>query len=68
MTLYTDADALGLVIGNHESDLYLVDTPEARKLCKAHGWSFSSFVDARTGDRALDAPFAYAPWWEARAK
>lgn len=65
--LYDEAEAAGLVIGNHESDLYLKYTPEARDLCEKHNQSYTTFRDMRDGGTALDCPFAYAPFWRAKA-
>lgn len=66
-TVYTDMLAAGLVIGNHESDLYVSDTAEARAILERHGnTTASAFRDERDGGRALDVPFAFDPWWEAR--
>lgn len=68
-TLYTAAQEAGLVIGNHYSDLYLRDTPEARaliaELCTLKP---VPFVDQTTGERALDVPFHFDPYWEQKAK
>lgn len=64
--LYTEADKANLVIGHHESDLYLRDTTAAQELCRSHGAKFTVFRDLRDGNLALDVPFAYAPFWEAK--
>ena len=56
-------------IDSHESDLYVLATPEAEKILRASDhWPivrrFTSNVD---GLRWFDVPFAYLPFWEKRA-
>ena len=68
MSLYTEAKAAGLVTGSHESDLYLEATPEARELCERYGVRFSCFVDRVTGKPSFAVPFAFEPFWTARAE
>lgn len=65
MSLYTDAVAKGLTLDSHESDLYVLATPEAVSLVKRHKWAHSAFV-GNDGKVWLDVPFAFDPWWEAR--
>jgi hypothetical protein len=51
---------------HHESDLYLLLTPESQKIVVAYqqkGKLFRSEVDQKF---YYDFPFAYEPWWEAR--
>jgi hypothetical protein len=51
---------------HHESDLYLLATPEAWTIMKHHekrGKIFRSEID---GKLYYDIPFAYDPWWIAR--
>ena len=67
-SFYQECRAAGLVTGNHESDLYLKDTPEAREICKRHDRRPEGFQDQRDGSRALDVPFAYEPFWEAKQR
>ena len=67
-SLYTLLLEAGCKLDNHESDLYVLDTPEARAIIEAHGTgvpcaAFRSQVD---GKRWLDLPFHFAPWWEHR--
>ena len=66
-SIYLDAVAAGIPVDHHESDLYMLATPESRALVAKHGlWAtpFKSHVD---GKAWLDVPFAYDPFWEARA-
>ena len=56
-------------IGNHESDLYPKATPEALAILaeqEIHGVSF--FKHTVTHETWVEVPFAYDPWWEAKAK
>ena len=62
---------LDLPMGNHESDLLVRDTPEAREIVVRHGYTFTTFINLRpphVGEVWLDVPFAFLPWWEARAR
>ena len=70
MSLYTDLKDAGLVTGYHATDLYVLDTPEARTILAAHGkrpdgWSVQAFTDQVTGKRSLDVVFGYEPAWQA---
>ena len=53
---------------NHESDLYLLATDEARKLMKEYGKSGAVFTSKVDNKMYYDIPFAYQPWWDKRAK
>ena len=54
-------------IDGHESDLYLMVTPESKKLVADYEYKFSvkTFVSA-IAPHVLwyDIPFAYAPYWD----
>ncbi len=72
-SLHADLVAAGIKIGNHESDLYAPDTPEVRAILdryplnKANARPFTvqqGHPDA--GQRWLDIPFSYDPFWENR--
>ncbi len=67
-SLYEDAVEAGLDYDSHESDLYVLDTPEARVLVEKHGFYFEAFVSTADGRRWIDVPFAYYPWWSTRQK
>lgn len=65
MTIYQDLLALGAVMDHHESDLYIKATAEVRAyLARCPGLKVVSFYSA--GERWLDIPFAYDPFWESR--
>ncbi|WP_087720543.1 hypothetical protein [Salinicola salarius] len=58
-----------LVVGHHESDLYVRDTRLARKLLeelRARGVTFTviPFVSETGEGPCLEIPFAYDPYWE----
>ena len=68
-SIYVRAKAAGLEIDNHASDLYLKDTPEARRIIK--DWEidtgrdalvkyFHSDVDAT---HWMEISFAFDPFW-----
>ncbi len=67
MTIYDEMKAAGLVTGSHESDLYVLDTLEAREILKRRDHSFSGFRNEVDGNRNLDIPFAYQPFWDDKA-
>lgn len=67
--LYASLVALGIPTDSHESDLYVKATAEARALILASGLKgFSYFNHQQTGEAWIDVPFAYAPFWENRAR
>lgn len=57
--LQTDHNNLG-------SDLYVLDTPEAREIIKAHGRTATPFTSEIDHKVWLDLPFAYTPFWTAK--
>ncbi|OBX34984.1 hypothetical protein A8U91_04047 [Halomonas elongata] len=62
-----------LVVGHHQSDLYVRDTRLARKLLEAfrvRGVTFTviPFVSETGEGPCLEIPYAYAPFWERRGK
>jgi hypothetical protein len=67
--LFEAVKAAGIAYDNHESDLYIEATPEARALLRRyeHRDNARPFVHAVTGAIWLDVPFAFVPWWDARA-
>jgi hypothetical protein len=65
-SLYDAATAAGIPTDHHESDLYLLATPEARALVKARGLTCSTFRHNGDGRLWLEVNFMYAPWWRAR--
>ena len=70
-SLYQQLKALGLKEGrgadcgidHHESDLYVLSTPETRAFVKASGLAHSSFRNNIDGRTWIDVPFAYDPFW-----
>jgi len=74
-TLYQRIVEAGIPYDNHESDLYVPDTPQVRAIieeCRHHTQHvFASFVHQvapHKGELWLDIPFAYDPWWNERSK
>jgi hypothetical protein len=71
-SLFEEIQAAGIPFANHESDLYVPDTEQVRAILARHPVSKSNattFVNQappHKGERWLDIPFAYAPWWGAR--
>ena len=67
-SLYTLLLEAGCKLDNHESDLYVLDTPEARAIIIAQhpAVSFAPFRSQVDGRIWLDLPFHFAPWWEHR--
>jgi hypothetical protein len=63
-------DSLGLQaedFDTHESDLYVIDTPEVRAWLKTNYKFYTNctfFVCQRTGRRMIDIPFANDAFWE----
>ena len=68
--LYMELVAAGIPIANHESDLYFPITEESTRILakyptsKANATMFTNQVE---GGRWYDVPFAFTPWWDARA-
>ena len=63
-SLFKDLVRAGIPTDHHESDLYVLDTPEARETIKKYGYKFTTFTSDVDGKRWIDVPFAYAPFWE----
>jgi len=63
-SLYKDLVRAGIPTDNHESDLYVLDTPEARETIKKYAYKFTTFTSDIDGKRWIDVPFAYEPFWE----
>ena len=72
MSLFTEIVAAGIPYSNHESDLYVLDCPEARRILnryQEHAKNAQPFANQRPphqGEAWLDIPFAYDPWWSAK--
>jgi hypothetical protein len=73
MSLYEQMKAAGIPMDNHESDLYVLATPEARALVSRYRAAdgrrarVSIFQSPLDGQPWLEVPFAFDPWWQARA-
>lgn len=63
-TLYEACLSAGLELDNHESDLYIRDTPEAQRLLLVYKAKAKPFRDAIDGERWIEVPFAYDPFWK----
>jgi len=56
----------------HESDLYFPATEQARAILEKHPAQFAiheTFINQRppnVGERWIDVPFAFEPWWTRR--
>lgn len=66
MSLYDDLLAAGAEMDNHESDLYVLVTPETDEIVRRHGRLHESHTFISEGRIWRDLPFAYAPWWRKR--
>ncbi len=71
--VYTDLKNAGCEIDNHESDLYVKATAISFQIIKAHGLNFDGiqagqFWHQETRQRWFEIPFAYAPYWERKAR
>ena len=72
-SIYARAKAAGIPMDSHESDLYLKDTPDARRILQE--WREESgrdgcvtyFRDNIDRQQWIDIPFAYDPFWAVAA-
>ena len=67
MSLYDEMKAAGLVIGNHYSDLYVKDTPEAWAIYAKYKGVHARpdrFISQTGEGPCLDFAFAYTPYWD----
>ncbi len=71
-TLYYSIVATGISHDSHGSDLYIPDTPEARAILArfplecGNATSFINQAAPHAGQRWLDVPFAYLPFWQGK--
>lgn len=69
-TIYADMIAAGILVDNHESDLYVPDTKEAREILAKHGNTsatvFLNEAPPHVGERWIDIPFMFEPFWKTR--
>lgn len=74
MSLYEEIKASGIPFGNHESDLYFRDCPESRAILakyplqKGNAERFTNQAHPNKGERWVDVPFAYQPFWDSRKR
>lgn len=66
-TLYSDCVAAGVQVDHHESDLYIPANETTRALLVKHGARASIFTSQIDGKPWYDVPFAYQPFWDAKA-
>lgn len=66
--LFTLIEEAEISYDHHESDLYLPATPEVGRLMRETGTTGKLFWSQTDKTMWVDIPFAYLPWWEARAK
>lgn len=68
MTLYEHLVAAGCEIDSHYSDLYVKATPHALAIIEQFGGKpphgRTSFLHQVAGERWIDIPFAYKPFWD----
>ncbi len=72
-TLYSRLKDAGCDLDRHESDLYVKDTPEARAIIEAYEadggiTNKESLISQVDGKRWIDLPFAFQPYWDAKAR
>lgn len=69
--LYSRLKDAGCELDRHESDLYVLDTVEARAIIEAYeaggGLTNKSYFSSDSdGRRWIELPFAYQPFWDAK--
>ena len=70
-TLYKALVSAGVPVDNQESDLYFQATKAALDVLKGFPTqqkNAKTFVHQQLAQLWVDVPFAYDPWWEARAR
>ena len=68
--LYRKLLDFGVKVNSHESDLYAIVCPESESLINQyeHKENVRRFTSNIDGKQWFDIPFAYAPFWDRRAK
>lgn len=67
-TLHAALTAAGVPLDSHESDLYAPDTALVRAILAGYPLELSTVTTFHSrGQRWLCIPFAFLPWWQARA-
>lgn len=70
MTLYEELKAAGIETDSHESDLYAPDTPEVVAILARYpteNKTSRAFVNQIDKKLWFDIPFAFTPFWQAKA-
>ena len=68
-SIYREALAAGLEMGNHESDLYLLDGDQARAILNRHGATSATLFRSETdGQFWWDVPFMFEPFWSLKTR
>jgi len=71
-TLYQLIKAAGIACAAHESDLYIPDNEATRAILSGfplqqkNASRFTNEAEPHKGERWIDVPFAYDPFWHAR--
>lgn len=67
-TIYELLTKAGCETANHESDLYVKDTPEARAIIEGHGeFKIKPFTADDGSGTWIEIPFQYDPFWASKA-
>jgi hypothetical protein len=72
-TLYQTLKEAGIETDSHESDLYFPVTEASREILsrfplqKGNATTFRNEAPPHVGERWYDVPFAFDPFWQARA-
>ena len=61
--VYAMIRAAGIDHDHWQSDLYVIDTPESRRILDAAGANYRPFIGSH-GGRWLDVPLSYTPFWD----
>ena len=72
-SLYERLNEAGFETDSWQSDLYVLKTPQALAAIEAFEaeggiTNRSEFVSDKDGRRWIELPFAYSPWWDAKAE
>lgn len=73
-SLYQALQSAGIPTDSHESDLYFQDTAESRAILSqypdkaASATRFTNQAPPHVGEQWVEVPFAFDPFWEAKAR
>ena len=67
-TIYQEMVKHNIPTDSHESDLYVLKTPESEAIIRNWDYAYgvTTFVSQIDNRVWFDIPFAYSPWWESR--